>query len=140
MKRPAIPMRVKLDVVIRQEGRCACGCGQKLGSLAETEFDHVPALCFRDFDKKAGEFDPPANDPTRIFAKRVECHRQKTSGTKATSAGSDIHMQAKIDRLTGRTKAKAKRSWPKQVMPGGRDSAWKKPMHGGAVRRDKEHA
>jgi len=139
MKRPAIPMRIRLDVVIRQEGKCACGCGQKLGTLDETEFDHVPALAFRDFDEMTGEFDPPANDPTRIFAKRAECHRKKTSGTKATSAGSDIHMLAKIDRITGRTKGNPKREWPKQTMAGGRNSPWKKPMNGPAVRRDKEH-
>lgn len=88
---PHMPVTVKLDVVIRQEGKCSCGCGEKLGTLKETQFDHVPALCFRKFDETTKTYDPPANDPTRIFAKRVDCHLQKTK--------QDISDNAKADRL-----------------------------------------
>lgn len=41
-----------------------------------------------------------------------DCHRRKTDGTKATSAGSDKHMAAKGRRLRGENKPKVKRKWP----------------------------
>ena len=88
---PSMPVLVKLDVVIRQEGKCACGCNQKLGSLKEIEFDHVPALIFREYDPETKLYTPDANDPTRIFAKRIECHLKKTV--------KDIKANAKVKRL-----------------------------------------
>jgi hypothetical protein len=44
--RKAIPDKVKLEVVIRQHSICAA-CGEKLGKLVDTEFDHVPAVQLR---------------------------------------------------------------------------------------------
>lgn len=138
MKRPAIPTRVKVDVIIRQDGRCACGCGERLVDLKNTNFDHSPALCFRDFDEATGEFNPPANDPSRIFAKRVECHRLKTSGNAATSSGSDIHMNAKVNNpkrtakfvVTKPALGEERPARPKQKMQSrGFDKTWKRPMN-----------
>ena len=48
------------------------------------------------------------------------CHRTKTSGTKATSAGSDIHKIAKVKRLVRKaagTWKKTKRAWPSRPFP-----------------------
>jgi hypothetical protein len=84
-------MPIKGQVLIRQEGRCACGCGEKLGHWKNTEFDHVPALELRPWSEKEQDTEPPANDPDFIFAKRKECHHRKTFGTRATTKGSDIH-------------------------------------------------
>ncbi len=39
-----IPQRVKLRIILAQDGKCACGCGQKLGGGETIEFDHIIAL------------------------------------------------------------------------------------------------
>ena len=103
-----MPTRVKLDIVIRQEGRCACGCGHKLGTLKEAEFDHVPALTHRKFDAVTKEYDPPANDPARIFAKRVECHAKKTRR--------DVRDKYHIDRLEREQSGLPKRKRKSRVL------------------------
>jgi hypothetical protein len=98
-KRPAIPTRVKLDVVIRQEGKCR-QTGDKLGTLDNTNFDHRPALWERKFDTVAGDTVPPANDPAFIEACTIAGHKVRTHGNGATTAGSDSHRRAKIRRIT----------------------------------------
>lgn len=103
MYRPAIPVRIKLDVVIRQEGKCSCGCGKKLGTLKETNFDHDPPLALRQrlvgTDGTFLDYLPSPNDPRYITAMRVECHHKKTNGTAATSYGSDKHEINKANRI-----------------------------------------
>lgn len=114
-RRPAIPTRVKLDILIRQEGRCACGCRERLGSMDNVEWDHVPALVFRSYNAKTGLYDPPANDPTRIFAKIKAHHDEKTVR--------DIKSNAKTKRVKAKHEGTFKRKSPK--MPGQRFSGWK---------------
>jgi 5-methylcytosine-specific restriction endonuclease McrA len=73
------------------------------------EWDHIVALAF-DGDHAFYNLRPL----------HKACHRLKTSGTKATTAGSDIHMTAKAKRIArGGKKSKrpmksGKRVWPKR--------------------------
>jgi len=102
--RPAIPVRVKLDSVIRQEGRCKA-CGEKLGVLEDTQFDHVPALQLRSWDPEEKNTVPPANSADHIEAKHKNCHLKKTTGRKGESrkgdaANGDVPRISKIKRLS----------------------------------------
>ena len=67
--RKAIPDLVKLKVVLRQDSLCAT-CGERLGKLDDTQFDHVPAVQLRCWDPEAKDTIPPSND--------VESHLRKT--------------------------------------------------------------
>ncbi|WP_050400446.1 hypothetical protein [Bradyrhizobium embrapense] len=107
-KRPAMPVRTKLDVVIRQEGKCK-QTGEKLGTLENTRFDHRPALWERQFDTVADDTIPPANDAAFIDACTVAGHDVRTHGNGATTVGSDSHRRAKIKRMTDPKPAKPKR-------------------------------
>jgi len=95
--RPAIPDRVKLIVVLRQDGLCGCGCGQRLGTLENTEFDHCPPLALREYDEATRKYTPDANDPEKIVGRIKAEHRAKTSHPKGphTSHGSDQHLISK---------------------------------------------
>ncbi len=76
-----------------------------------------------------GGLDSPAN--WRLVHKH--CARRKTIGTRATTAGSDIHLIAKGKRLRGETgQGKVRRT----ILSRGFDKRLKKPLHGNAVRRD----
>jgi hypothetical protein len=123
--RKAIPTRVKLDVVIRQSGLCKT-CGSKLGTLDETEFDHVPALQLRLWDTEAEDTLPKANDPEHIEAKHRDCHAQKTSGRKGESklsaVGGDTRTIAKVRRL-----AKAHDEFRRRVLSAEREPEQEPP-------------
>jgi hypothetical protein len=97
--RPAIPDRVKLIVVLRQEGKCGCGCGLKLGTLENTEFDHCPPLALREYDEATRTYTPAANDPDKIVARIKEQHRAKTHHPRGphTTIGSDQHLIHKAE-------------------------------------------
>lgn len=82
-------------------------CGLILLSTSQIEWDHFQPLAL------GGE-----HDDTNIRAVHKSCHRLKTSGTKATSYGSDIHAIAKIKRLAAGPK-KSKHKWPKRKLRGG---------------------
>jgi hypothetical protein len=98
--RKAIPLLVKLTVVLRQGSRCAT-CGEQLGKIADVEFDHIPALQMRCWDPEAKDTVPPANDPDHIFAKHCDCHAAKTFGAKgASKRGSDITEIARMKRIS----------------------------------------
>ena len=76
----------KLAIMVRQS---VCPlCGDRLGSLDGVDFDHTQALAL-------GGEDINEN----IRAVHRQCHRVKTSGTKATTAGSDVQVIAKGKRL-----------------------------------------
>ena len=68
--RIAVPRRLKLDILLRQTGRCA-DCHTRL-DVERIVFDHRPPLALRE----PGE-DP--NDPARIAAICSRCDRLKTS-------------------------------------------------------------
>lgn len=97
--RKAIPVLVKLKAVIRQHSLCA-SCGERLGLLEQTQFDHVPALQLRCWDPDERDTVPPSNDEEHIFAKHVDCHAEKTFGAKGSSKrGSDITEIARTKRI-----------------------------------------
>jgi hypothetical protein len=118
-KRPAIPVLVRLDVVIRQEGKCK-QTGDKLGTLKNTQFDHRPGLWERKFDTVAKDTIPPANDPAFIEACTIAGHKVRTHGNGATTVGSDSHRRAKIKRFTEPKGEKPKREIPRRPFPAGR--------------------
>ena len=83
-------------LLIAQEGKCAM-CGAKL-TAENIHDDHWQALALGGGNEL---------DNRRLICS-VPCHREKTSGSKSTSLGSDIHAVAKIKRLTGEKKQKRK--------------------------------
>ena len=114
--RPAIPVKIKLEVVLRQGG-VDPSTGDRLQPLGEgVQFDHNPALQLRAWDEEAGDTIPPANSVEHLVAMNKSSHERKTNGTKATSAGSDKHAIAKINRLTGKTKGRPKTNWPSRPL------------------------
>jgi hypothetical protein len=87
MNRRKLSQKDKLEILIRQS---VCPlCGERLGKLEDVDFDHVHPLALGGSDNDNGNFQ----------ALHRSCHRVKTSGTKATSAGSDIYEIAKTKRL-----------------------------------------
>jgi hypothetical protein len=89
-KRPKMPVSVQFLVMKRK-------LEELLGG--PIEFDHRPALWERKFDTATNDTIPVANSPRHIEVISKEEHRRRTSGTKATSAGSDTHRRAKEKRL-----------------------------------------
>lgn len=102
-KRKAIPDKIKLEVVLRQDGRCT-HCGERLGPLTGLNFDHRPAIINRDVNEAGTDYVPPQLDPEFIEAiHEVPCHDERTAGRggerRITTAGSDIHIRDKTQRL-----------------------------------------
>lgn len=97
-RRKSIPTRVKREVDRRQNGLCNCGCGQAIVSIKVT-YDHWPSLELRPWNDEETDTVPPANDPAYIQALCEQSNKLKTFGSKATTAGSDIHRIAKIKRI-----------------------------------------
>ena len=81
-ERRSIPGRIRAEIMLRQEGRCA-DCGTRL-ILGFFVFDHRPPLALRD------EADD-VNDPHRLAAICWTCNEQKTP--------KDIKAIAKAKRL-----------------------------------------
>lgn len=114
MKRPYIPLRVRLAVLERQafvdrqfenEGhRWLCidwyrGCnehrpiGKKVAWLIEllfrdkkVELDHDPALVLRKRNKRTGRYSPDANDPDYLVYRVVDEHLHKSTGRRPGAA------------------------------------------------------
>jgi hypothetical protein len=114
--RKAIPDKVKLKVVIRQGGACAA-CREKLGKLEDTQFDHVPAVQLRCWDPVAKDTIPPSNDEEHIFAKHVDCHAEKTFGSKASKRGADVTEIARTKRIAKETEEFRRRMLSKLIEP-----------------------
>jgi hypothetical protein len=102
--RKAIPVTVKLEVVIRQHSLCA-KCGERLGKLDDTQFDHVPAVQLRCWDAEAKDTTPRSNDPEFIFAKHTDCHAKKTFGSREELTRGDVQEIARTKRLAKDTEA-----------------------------------
>lgn len=101
--RKAITDKVKLKVVIRQDGKCAT-CGERLGKLEVTQFDHIPAVQLRIWDPEAKDTIPPSNDEGHIFAKHTDCHAAKTFGSKnGSKRGADVTEIARTKRIAKST-------------------------------------
>lgn len=116
-RRKAVTRSMRDKISKRQDGLCACGCGEPLvkGWVA----DHQPPLDLRPWNEETADTIPPASDLAHIFGLAKECNRKKTYGAraKATYLNSDRHAIDKNRRLRGETKGpKFKRTWPKQTM------------------------
>lgn len=89
-KRKAIPIRIKREVVARQSGLCACGCGADVvsrlcfeGEIPDiargVNFDHRPPLGLRPVNAAGTDWEPPQHDPTYIEALATKaCHDERT--------------------------------------------------------------
>lgn len=101
-KRPAIPCKVRLQVLLNQGGRSAVD-KERLGRIENTHFDHRPPLEARKFDTSAWDTIPPANDPAHIEAITVEQHDRRTNGPggtrRVTTRGSDTGERARTRKI-----------------------------------------
>lgn len=93
--RKKVPINVALAVALRQLGF----------EPHEVELDHDPALGLRNVNADGTDWDPPQHDARYLVWRPKAEHRVKTSGTKATTAGSDVQMIAKGKRLARDTEA-----------------------------------
>jgi 5-methylcytosine-specific restriction endonuclease McrA len=107
-KRKAITERMKIDALLyvgTLGGIPLCTCGERVEPGQPIDWDHYIPLGLNG-----------AHDYRNLRPLHRDCHRIKTSGSKATSAGSDIHKIAKVKRLQRKaagTWKKTKRAWPK---------------------------
>src|SRR5688500_6555466 len=102
--RKAIPVKVKLEVVIRQHSLCA-KCKERLERLDGVEFDHVPAIQLRCWDADAKDTSPRCNDPEFIFAKHADCHKAKTFSSKDELSRGDVTEIARTKQIAKNTDA-----------------------------------
>ncbi|MEO1102704.1 MAG: HNH endonuclease signature motif containing protein [Pseudomonadota bacterium] len=105
----------RLKVMVRQ-ALCPL-CGEKLGRLDDTEFDHIHALAL-------GGEDTIEN----LRAVHTDCHKAKTHGSRASRAGSDRHTLKKVRRMEGDRLERQRRLLAKDDKPKPtRKSRWDKP-------------
>jgi hypothetical protein len=109
MRRAPLTAKMKIaSLLYHNDIECPL-CGVYLMASEKIEWDHFRALGLGG-----------THDYLNIEAVHAECHRQKTFGAAATTAGSDIGKIAKTRRLEklrlGTAKAKPKRKWPKRKM------------------------
>jgi hypothetical protein len=89
--RPRPPtVHEKLDIIIRQSGRCA-ETGRKLRGLKFTRFDHRPPVHEREWDEKAQDTKPSATDIAFIRAVDLEPDKKVT--------GNDVRRMHKTGRI-----------------------------------------
>ena len=121
MKRPFVPLRVKLDAALLQ-----LGLDPKTAVL-----DHHPPLAQRVL-LTCGHYLPSANDPRYLQWLAPEVHAEKTTGRRGTSRlskrGGDVSEIAKTKRLerqaefikrvlmSGAVRAPKPSRWPKRKM------------------------
>lgn len=135
--RKAIPSRIKLEVRLRQKGRCGCrkACGAKLPPDGKglVQYQHDPCLALRAPLPDDSDWTPAQHDPAYLYAELTECHAAETNKGRsgATTLGSDKHAIAKTKRILGITKQR-----PKKKIPGrGFDKSLRRKMDGSVVPR-----
>lgn len=109
-RRKPITVKMKLaSLLYHNDIECPL-CGVFLKSTDEIQWDHRHPVAL------GGE-----HDCTNIEACHVACHRKKTFGAGATTAGSDIGNISKARRLEkrrlGTEKPKLKKAWPSKPIP-----------------------
>lgn len=108
IKRKAIPLGVKVEACIRALGL----------DPAKVDWHHTPPLQLRPLNGAGTDYDPPQLDPRHIVPlaradhQRVTTDRRGESKLSVTGNG-DVSRIAKVKRIRGETKRKAKRTWPK---------------------------
>lgn len=115
-----IPLAVRRVAAAMQAEICQCGCNTPCWAdakktKANVQWDHDPALRRRNVNRAGTDYVPPQLDPRYIVGRCATSHLIKTSGTGATTAGTDIGA---IKKERKRNKAlagitKPKRTWPK---------------------------
>ena len=129
VKRPHISAKTKVDVAIVQAGALLCPlCKHALYEEEARILEHM-------VPHELGG----ASDETNLRWVHKECAAKKTNGSKATSAGGDIHKIAKAKRLAkARDELKAVLSGEKTKKPGSIKSrpfgGWRK-FDGSIVRK-----
>lgn len=121
-ERKTIPKRIKLEVRLRQNGRCGCKdkCGEKLPSDGKglVEYQHFPALQSRAILDDGSDWIPAQHDPEFILAEMKACHTRETNKGRsgATRLGSDRHAINKVKWILGEFKGRPKTKWPERKM------------------------
>lgn len=112
--RREFPKDVRIAAFRRANGRCEGRCGGRL-YVGKYHYDHVIS------DALGGE---PILENCRVLC--IACHGEKTSHQ-------DVPRIAKADRqLASFAGIKARSTRP---LPGSKDSGWRRPFNGPAVRR-----
>jgi len=116
--RKAIPDRIKLEIYIRQMGRCA-DTGQRLASIWRCEFDHRPPLALRAIADDGSDFVPAQLDPDYIAALHPDAHRAKTSEDQTRIAKAKrLAAKGGLSKRTGDRESGSRQSrWPKRAFP-----------------------
>ena len=78
-KRRAPPERLKLEIYLRQNGRCY-RTGERLPSVYHCQFDHEPPLDLRPVNDDGTDYVPAQHDPAYLFAVLPGGHKAKTNG------------------------------------------------------------
>jgi len=71
----------------------------------------------RCWDPEAKDTIPPSNDEEHIFAKHVDCHAEKTFGSKASKRGADVTEIARTKRIAKETEEFRRRMLSKLIEP-----------------------
>ena len=107
-ERRSIPARIRADIMLRQDGRCA-DCGTRL-ILGFFVFDHRPPLALR-------EARDDANDPERLAAICWHCDQQKTpkdlaaiARTKRLALKHQDFLERQRDKVPGR-RVPSRKEW-----------------------------
>lgn len=104
--RKAIPDWVKVFAAVRlvlleKTAECAGRAGD-IDFIRSLQYDHRPPLNARPFDTESGDFVPPQNDPSHIYAIEKTEHDRRTFGRPPgaertiTTRGSDIGEAGRI--------------------------------------------
>ena len=88
MKRPHMPLAVKLEAALRALDL----------DPDDVDFDHVPSLAMRPVDPISGDTIPPANDARYIVPLARAAHKAKTFGSHVPLS-SDVAQIAKLKRV-----------------------------------------
>lgn len=134
-----IPIEVKREAARNQGGICQCGCKTPCWADAKqtkalVQWDHDPALRRRNVNRAGTDYVPRQLDPRYIVGRCAASHLIKTSGTGATTAGTDIGA---IKKERKRNKALAGLAKPKAKIQGrGFRKDVRRRMNGKVEKRD----
>ena len=116
--RKAIPDRIKLEIFVRQMGRCAL-TGRRLASIYHAEWDHYPALELRPVAPSGEDYEPAQLDPAYIQALHPDAHRAKTSEDQTRIAKAKrLAAKGGLSKRTGDRDSGSRQSrWPRRAFP-----------------------